>query len=419
LFGYIEDGTVKNLGVETADKGIEGRSNVGVITGQLLGGRIENCYTSGNINIILTGSNAGGIAGSVSADAVIINSHSTVSVYSAGADYIGGIAGQISGSATVEECYSAGDLRGARYVGGIAGETAGNVTIVKSRYTGDISGTSELGGIVGSASGTVITDSYSAGSVIGSGTIIGGIVGRSSSSLEITRSHSVAYLASSAANSYVGGIVGNVPSGAAVISGSYFAGMIRATGLSGGIAGSLGGSGTGSKIENCFSSGYIFSTGGSSIGGIAGQISGIVSVTKNYFTGTVNTAGTGSVGGLIGYIQSSTTVAVTDNILASPAIYNTGSGTAKNRLVGNIAVGATRTVIGNLAYDGIDTVGAFTNTTDEENHGTDAALEDLTARSTYTGIQQWAFGDDDEHPWKWGAFSDYPYPTLYWQTERP
>jgi hypothetical protein len=413
LFGYIEDGTVKNLSVETAGKGIEGKSYAGVITGYLLGGKIENCRTAGNINITLDGSNAGGIAGYVSADAVIKNSSSTADIRSANARYIGGIAGSINGSAVIEECSSAGDLRGANYIGGITGDAAGSVTIINSHYTGDISGTANLGGIVGNASGTVITGSYSTGSVVGTGTAIGGIAG--SGSLEITGSYSSAYLASSATGSYVGGIAGNV---SGTISGSYFSGMIRAIGYSGGIAGGFSGSGTGSKIENSYFSGYLFSTGGNYIGGIAGQISGIVSVTKNYSLGTVNTAlGSNYTGGLVGSVQSGTAVAVTDNVLAGIGIYNSG-GLAKNRLVGNIG-SATRTILGNLAYDGIDTNGSFSNTSNAEYHGTDATLEELTTRGTYADIQQWAFGDDDESPWKWGAFPDYPYPTLYWQTERP
>jgi hypothetical protein len=411
LFGYIDGGTVKDLSVETAGKGIEGKSYAGVITGYLLGGRIENTRTAGIINITLDGSNAGGIAGYVSADAVIKNSRSTVNIQSANARYIGGIAGSINGSAVIEECYSEGGLRGANNIGGITGDAAGSVAIINSHYTGDIFGGSSLGGIVGNAQGTAITGSYSAGSVTGTGTAIGGIAG--SGSLEITGSYSTAYLASSANYSNVGGIAGNI---SGTISGSYFAGMIRAVGSSGGIAGSLNGSGTGSKIENSYFSGYLFSTGGNYVGGIAGQITGIVSVTKNYALGTINTSPTSNyTGGLVGGVMSGTAVAVTDNVLAGLGIYG---GISRNRLVGSIG-SATRTILGNLAYDSIDTTGSFSNTSNEEYHGTDATLEELTTRGTYADALQWAFGDDDEHPWRWGAFPDYPYPTLYWQTEHP
>jgi hypothetical protein len=424
LFGYIDEGVVRNLRVETTAKGIEGKSNVGIITGYLLGGKIESVHTSGNINITLAGKNVGGIVGYISSEAAIKDAHSTANIHSANATNIGGIVGDINGSVTIEECSSTGDLWGASYIGGIAGNTAGTITIIKSYYTGNILGTETLGGITGNATGAVIKNSYSNGSVVGSGANIGGIAG-SGSSFEITDSYSTAYLASSTNNSNAGGIVGKVSS-AAVILNSYFAGMIRAVGSSGGIVGSASGSGAGLEIKNCFFSGTLFSSSGSLIGGIAGQISGIVSITKNYSSGTVVTSGTSSgttIGGIVGSLSGSNTdIALTDNVLASQGLYlySAYGGNVKNRLVGSITA-SSRIVIGNLAYKDIDTNDdrPFSNTASEEYHGTDATKEELTAKSTYADIQQWAFGDDSDHPWKWNAFPDYPYPTLYWQTEQP
>ena len=84
LFGYINGGTVKNVGV--IDSYINGYEYIGGISGYMLKGTITNCYFKGSI---------------------IANA------------YIGGICGL--NSDTISNCYSMASIRGGEYQGGIAG----------------------------------------------------------------------------------------------------------------------------------------------------------------------------------------------------------------------------------------------------------------------------------------------------------
>ena len=84
LFGYINGGTVKNVGV--IDSYINGYEFIGGISGYMLKGTITNCYFKGT---------------------AIANA------------YIGGICGL--NSDTISNCYSMASIRGGEYQGGIAG----------------------------------------------------------------------------------------------------------------------------------------------------------------------------------------------------------------------------------------------------------------------------------------------------------
>lgn len=116
LFGYIEAGTVKNLGVAGAS--ISGRNNVGGVVGTVgSNGTLENSYSTGSIR---GGSAVGGVAGSV-----------------------------ISG--TVRNCYSTGSVSGGSAVGGVAGTI--DSAMLKSGVALNISisgsAVSDIGRVVG------------------------------------------------------------------------------------------------------------------------------------------------------------------------------------------------------------------------------------------------------------------------------
>lgn len=97
LFGYMNGGTVKNLGVINVS--ISGGVYTGGITGRMYNNSIvENCYVTGSIS---------GTSNTESADR-----------------YVGGLAGFVSAS-TIEKCYIVCDVSSdGRYVGGIAGYTS-------------------------------------------------------------------------------------------------------------------------------------------------------------------------------------------------------------------------------------------------------------------------------------------------------
>jgi uncharacterized repeat protein (TIGR02543 family) len=138
LFGFTQNATIKNLGVEISDRGIKGDARVGGIAGQFSDGTLDNSYSVASVG-------SSGISGS---------------------NYVGGIAGYAN-SMTMTNIYSAVSVNGGTIgwdygVGGIVG-TVNSVKIINSYSTGSVSGGngSNTGGIVGitKSSDTVITNS--------------------------------------------------------------------------------------------------------------------------------------------------------------------------------------------------------------------------------------------------------------------
>ncbi len=172
LFGLVDGGTIKNLGIKNST--ILGCGKVGAIAGSIKNGTIENCYTDGSVKVEATmwasvwGGGLGGILGDGSA--TIKNCHNGATVYRAEVaktrnednnelNYswnIGGIVGAVSG--TIENSYNTGDVgkgeAGLRecYVGGIAGSfnpTSSDKGIEYCYNLGQVGGNHDVGGIVG------------------------------------------------------------------------------------------------------------------------------------------------------------------------------------------------------------------------------------------------------------------------------
>ena len=112
LFGYIDEGEVKNLGLE----GGSIRCGDGVVGGLVAWneGYVLNCYSTGDV--------------------------------SGGGDGVGGLVG-VNYSGIVSNCYSTGDVNGVDYVGGLVAWNYGN--ILNCYSTGDVDGTYDVGGLVG------------------------------------------------------------------------------------------------------------------------------------------------------------------------------------------------------------------------------------------------------------------------------
>jgi hypothetical protein len=173
LFGYIWDGTVKNLGVE--DVNITGGIEVGGVVGEhIYDGIIENCYVTGKIHS--NGGVAGGIAGS---SGKIINCHTSAAV---SASRRGISAGGVAGTGNVINCYSTGNVRIEEVSQeGVAGGVVGRGSATNCYSTGTVTVGSisiansvvVVGGVVGSG-GAI--NCYAAGAVSGSG-YSGGVSG--------------------------------------------------------------------------------------------------------------------------------------------------------------------------------------------------------------------------------------------------
>jgi hypothetical protein len=217
LFGYINNGQVKNLGIEDAN--ITGGVNVGGLVGKQWSGTIYNCFARAFVKSIVSGakeSHAGGIAGSFLGTMSKSYSISVVSSYSDFRSTTGGLIGTFDGS--INNCYSDAivfSTSGAND-GSIAGGLVGNGTgdIFNSYSMGSISslGLGGLGGFIGSNYGNIFK-CYSKGSVSSSinSYYLGGFAGFNSGT--ICDSYSTGSVASISSNAYVGGFIGYSSSG--------------------------------------------------------------------------------------------------------------------------------------------------------------------------------------------------------------
>ncbi|NCC73736.1 MAG: LamG domain-containing protein, partial [Sphingobacteriia bacterium] len=120
MFGYVEGGVVKNLGLTAAN--ITGKDYVGALAGKTSGSStlIDMCFTSGSV----TGNAfVGGLVGFNLMSASIQNSGSRAAV--TGGKYVGGLAGV--NLETINNCYATGLVTattgGGGLVGGIAAVT--------------------------------------------------------------------------------------------------------------------------------------------------------------------------------------------------------------------------------------------------------------------------------------------------------
>ena len=180
LFGFIEDGEVRNLTLEGAS--VTGYCDVGGLVGYNVGS-ISNCHSTGNVSgRDYVGGLVGYNVGSIS------NCYSTSDVN--GNSEVGGLVGTngffIFGypyPGVIYNCYSIGDVNGVGIVGGLVGDNS--VGFVSNCYsTGDVNGVEYVGGLVGmngfvtplGASGW-IGNCYSTGWITASGDYVGGLVG--------------------------------------------------------------------------------------------------------------------------------------------------------------------------------------------------------------------------------------------------
>ena len=117
LFGYVEDGTIINLGLENVN--IMGRNFVGGIAGNLHNSTVTQCYVTGIVGG--TQSYVGGIVGGAGYSS-IAHCYSTATV-SGGSTLIGGIIGLGDWATEISHCWSSGTVVGkvGESVGGIAG----------------------------------------------------------------------------------------------------------------------------------------------------------------------------------------------------------------------------------------------------------------------------------------------------------
>jgi hypothetical protein len=156
LFGYINNGTVQNLGIVDCD--IKGTVGVGSLVGTANNATLSNCYASGSVNGEWF---VGGLVGSNDDHATITNCYATGNV--TGGSFVGGLAGYNNDNSAITNAYATGNVTGDNFVGGLAGNNNDNSAIANCFATGNVTSTvgSNAGGIAGMQdNGSAITNSY-------------------------------------------------------------------------------------------------------------------------------------------------------------------------------------------------------------------------------------------------------------------
>jgi len=167
LFGYVYNGTIKNLGIENADvyRGNTANNNfsyVGIFAGCFYRGTVSNCYATGTVS-----SNSTGVSRTA---------------------YAGGLVGVIYGT-TITNCYTEGSINAyciGYYAdaGGLVGEMQYS-TVSNSYSTASVTANSsgnritKVGGVAGFLWHSTMSNCYSTGTVSSSSTTscVGGVAG--------------------------------------------------------------------------------------------------------------------------------------------------------------------------------------------------------------------------------------------------
>ncbi len=193
LFGHYQPATaqdsIKNLSLTNVNIYAPNADdpNMGSIVGYMHGGRLVNCNASGKM---IVSSRSGGLAGYLSSSyAAVLNSWSNIEIHCAGT-YIGSIAAVLNDNATVDQCFSYGNIyaRSANIIGGIVGFATTGALISNSYSASNIvsvnNNGSKYGGICGEVNAVTIRNCYSTGYIFNNA-LAGGITSRLNSTTYI------------------------------------------------------------------------------------------------------------------------------------------------------------------------------------------------------------------------------------------
>ncbi len=352
LFGALSNATIDSLTIHTTDVGIQGKTYVGALAGEIFyGTAIRDCTTTGNVTASNVGSEIGG--GTIA----------------------GGLIGRMNGnSAKVIKCSSSCQVTGAESIGGLIGRVNACDSVYACSTMGDINGINYTGGLIGqfSAASGKVSNCYSSSQV----------TARTSNSLS------------------TGGLIGRLNNGSVSVccafgnvNTSNFTAAKKSTDT-GGLVGTLVAP---AKLSDCYATGNV-AGGGVRSGGLVGYVS-IASatyypVTNCYASGNVTAYD--FVGGLIGYTDPTVTSTVVQQSVAANAVLtitNTASGASLRRVANTAGSALLRT---NYALSSMSRkAGSATYTVPliiglNEKDGAGKSLEELKTRVFYAGLN-WNF----------------------------
>ncbi len=167
--GQMYNGKIENLTANHVT--ITARDTTGSIVGNLsTNSSMDNCHAK-NVNISVTGYNAGGLVGGLLTDSKISNSSAEGSVE--GVNQVGGLVGTVWDNTSITKSYAKGTVTGQYIIGGFAGYSTmafapGRDNIITDSYTrSNVNASAErVGGFYGGPEFNAVTKNvYSTGTV--------------------------------------------------------------------------------------------------------------------------------------------------------------------------------------------------------------------------------------------------------------
>lgn len=279
--------------------------------------------------------------------ALRIDSTCTIS----GKAFVGAFGGRIDGALTDCENQAAITSSG-NYCGGMAGYIAEGATVDKCENTGLVTGGgSYIGGLAGVLYGNA-TECHNYAAVNGKTTYVGGLAGALRSVLDRCRNH--ATVTSVSGGNYIGGLAASVEAGSAMYGcvnhGDVKGGKSYVGGLFGGcptLAGSM--RADGAFVDSCFNYGAVEASV-SNVGGLAGLIASGHHFTRSINYGDVTSTGGSTIGGIAGETRGDASYTTTiENCVNYGKILASASGKKDvGGLIGKLAAYSTITGSGNL-----------------------------------------------------------------------
>lgn len=189
LFASVNNATLQNIGVRNYKITNSSSSFSGGLVGEATNSQIISCFAeNGEMTVV---SNAGGLVGKLSGGKISYSySNSSISS-SASSSNVGGLVGSALGSAVIEESYADGKIQGQAKLGGFVASLE-NATIkncysktyINSSYSGS---SAEVGGFAGTISSSVtIQNSFMFGTLASTNSIAMGNFAGTNSSANLT-----------------------------------------------------------------------------------------------------------------------------------------------------------------------------------------------------------------------------------------
>ncbi len=190
LFGYVAMGTIQNLGVVGGS--VTGNNYVGGVAGGISSSiTVTNCYATGAVNG--NNNNVGGVVGGVY-NSTVTNCYATGTVNGSN-NNVGGVVGEVI-FGTITNCYATGAVSGGTSVGGVAGWGSNSTVTNCAALNPTVKATgSYVGRVIGYLSGSTLSGNIAfsgmgtdGGTAFGGGNALDHIDGLSKTAPEISAS---------------------------------------------------------------------------------------------------------------------------------------------------------------------------------------------------------------------------------------